>query len=133
MLTNLTEDGHLTWNCHYCHTEQTVHVSHAHVQRTSPTCVVLPACPECFARNGSSTRTTLTVVFPQEELTPEFSARPCVIHHQNLVPHLQAHGKVYTPHDPAVEEATQREQHKALILEVLKEQGVVPRAESTMP
>lgn len=128
MLTNLTDDGNMTWTCYYCRKEQTVHVSHEHVQYTSPTCVVLPPCPECFARNGSSTRTTLTVVFPQEELTPEFSARPCVTHHQNLVSHLQAHGKVYTPPDPAVGEQAQREQHKALILEVLKEQGVVPQS-----
>ena len=124
MLTNLTDNGDLTWTCDYCQTEQSVHVSHEHVQYTSATCVVLPPCPECFRRNGSSSRHTLTVIFPPEALTPEFCARPCVTHQQNLVPHLQKHGKSYTPPDPVATEQAQKEQHKALILEVLQELGV---------
>jgi hypothetical protein len=103
--------------------------------------VALPVC-EC------GTRMTLKVVFTDEEMkapniqiavrdpqNPSLITRldqhPMVSRHQSLATALQAKGNVYTPPDTAAQEAAQREQHKALILEVLKEQGVVPRALDT--
>jgi hypothetical protein len=68
MLTDLRDDGTMTWICTYCKSDCQAHISHPQVVRNADRTIDLPPCETCVARG---TPTTLSIrAATDEELTP---------------------------------------------------------------